>query len=443
MTTTVLIVDDNERVYSSLKPNFEHFGYRVVHAPDGRSALKVVRNGEISVVLLDIMLGKENGITVLQQVKESAPRVPVVMITGYASVDTAVQAMKMGAYDYVKKPLDFERLLKVVENAAELYDLSEENAVLKRRIEELSPRICLENSRLYHIVEHAKKLAQTDIPVLIVGENGSGKEVIADFIHSQSSRSRQKMHKINCAAFPESLLDNELFGHEKGAYTGADQRFCGIFEQADNSTLFLDEIGDMPSTIQAKILRVIQHNEFRRIGGTEQIRVNVRFIAATNQDLQAKIAAGAFREDLYFRLNAAIIEVPPLRERHEDIPLLVDYFLAEFSRAHGKRIERVAPEVMERFLTYLWPGNVRELKNTINYGVAITDTPIVKLVDLPPSLLQTENAPAPRGRAQEIERELIARTLSECRFNKKRTAELLGISRKTLYAKLSRYAIPA
>ncbi len=443
MNGSILVVDDNRKVFESLEPNFRHFGLAAVHASNGREALKRVSEGAIQTILLDIRLGSDNGIDVLRDLKETAPSVPVIMITGFGSIDTAVQAMKLGAYDYVKKPLDFDRLFKVVENALELYKLSEENAVLKRRIRELSPAICMENSRMYEIVEQARKLAQTDIPVLIIGENGSGKEVIADYIHTNSERNASKMHKINCAAFPESLLDNELFGHEKGAYTGANSAFQGIFERSQGSTLFLDEIGDMPLTIQAKILRVLQNREVRRIGGTDTIRIDVRFIAATNQNLTVKIADGSFREDLYFRLNTAILEVPPLRERREDIPHLIQYFLAEYSETHGKPVSSVSSEVMDRFFQYRWPGNVRELKNAVNYGVAITAGREITLQDLPPALLSGSSAPAPKGKREENERDLISRTLSECRWNKKRTAEILGISRKTLYAKIGRYGIGA
>lgn len=444
MTGTVLVVDDNEKIFQSLEPNFRHFGLAAIHAADGGNARAVVTAEKADVVLLDIRLGTENGIDVLRELKEVAPRLPVIMITGFGSIDTAVEAMKLGAYDYVKKPLDFDRLFKVVENALELYKLSEENAVLKRRIQELSPQICLENSRMFEIVEHARKLAQTDIPVLIAGENGSGKEVIADYIHSHSSRAALRMNKINCAAFPESLLDNELFGHEKGAYTGASSTFHGVFERSNKSTLFLDEIGDMPLTIQAKILRVLQNREVRRIGGSETISIDVRFIAATNQDLGELIASGAFREDLFFRLNTAIINVPALRERHEDIPHLTKYFLSEYSESHGKPVTAVTDEVMERFLTYRWPGNVRELKNAINYAVAITSSTVVGLLDLPPSISAISSAQAPtKGKRDETERELISKTLAECKWNKKRTAEILGISRKTLYAKIERYGIGA
>ncbi|MFP4152724.1 MAG: sigma-54-dependent transcriptional regulator [Alkalispirochaeta sp.] len=449
MTGTILVVDDNEKVFESLKPNFRHFGLNAIHAPGGTEAQRQVVGGNADIVLLDIRLGNENGIDVLREIKEIAPSLPVIMITGFGSIDTAVEAMKLGAFDYVKKPLDFDRLFKVVENALELSKLSEENAVLRRRIQELSPQICMENGRMYEIVDQARKLAQTDIPVLITGDNGSGKEVIADYIHTHSDRAGRKMHKINCAAFPESLLDNELFGHEKGAYTGANATFQGIFERADKSTLFLDEIGDMPLTIQAKILRVLQNREVRRIGGTDTISINVRFVAATNQNLPEKIASGEFREDLFFRLNTAILTVPPLRERREDIPHLTEYFLSEFSSAHGKPVTAVSGEVMDLFFRYPWPGNVRELKNAINYGVAITSDSTIGIEDLPPSVLAEQTTtgaaavPQPRGKKEESERELISRTLADCRWNKKRTAEILGISRKTLYAKIERYGIGA
>jgi two-component system response regulator AtoC len=372
MQARILIVDDNEAIFESLQPNFYQFGLETVYASDGAEAEETVTRGSVDAVLLDIMLETESGIDVLQRIKKINRHLPVIMITGYASIQTAVESMKLGAFDYVKKPLDFDRLFKVVENALELYKLSEENLVLKRRIRELSSHIYAENTKMTHVIEKATKLAQTDIPILIVGENGSGKEVVADYIHAYSSRAPHKMLKINCAAFPESLLDNELFGHEKGAYTGAENIFKGVFERANGSTLFLDEIGDMPVTIQAKILRVLQNNEIRRIGGAENFKVDVRFVAATNKDIGDLINKGMFRQDLFYRLNAAILSVPPLRERKEDIVLLAEYFLEEFSNSHGKEVRKIDTRVLEFFQQYSWPGNVRELRNTLNYAVAIT-----------------------------------------------------------------------
>lgn len=442
MTGTVLVVDDNRKVYESLEPNFRHFGMQAIHAADRQEAMAQLRAHPVHVVLLDIRLGSENGVDVLAEIREHHSDTPVIMITGFGSVDSAVQAMKLGAWDYVKKPLDFERLFKVVENALEVRRLSTENRELKRRLQEVTPALCMENRRMHNLVDNARKLAQTDIPVLVTGENGSGKELVADYIHRHSARSGNAMHKINCAAFPESLLDNELFGHEKGAYTGAGGTFAGVFERADGSTLFLDEIGDMPLTIQAKILRVLQNREIRRIGGTATISIDVRFIAATNQDLMAQMQQGLFREDLFFRLNTAIIHVPPLRERQEDIAPLTERFLEEFSRTHDKRVSAVSREVLALFQEYHWPGNIRELKNTMNYAVAMTSGTTISLQDLPPRVAgHTAPAAPARGRREETERHLVATTLAECQWNKKRAAEVLGISRKTLYAKIERYGI--
>ena len=442
MTGTVLVVDDNRKVFESLEPNFRHFGLVAIHAADRKEAMKHLSTADVHVVLLDIRLGSENGVAVLADIRQREPGIPVIMITGFGSVDSAVQAMKLGAYDYVKKPLDFERLFKVVENALELRRLSSENRELKKRLQEITPPLCLENRRVHDLVDNARKLAQTDIPVLITGENGSGKELVADFIHRHSGRNSHKMNKINCAAFPESLLDNELFGHEKGAYTGAGSTFAGVFERADQGTLFLDEIGDMPLTIQAKILRVLQNKEIRRIGGTSTVSIDVRFIAATNQDLASRMQDGLFREDLFFRLNTAIIHVPPLRDRVEDISPLACRFLEEFSGTHDKEVTAIAPEVLSLFQGYHWPGNIRELKNTINYAVAMASGDTITIGDLPSRVTGQHATMLPaRGRREETERHLVATTLSECQWNKKRAAEVLGVSRKTLYAKIERYGI--
>ena len=341
-----------------------------------------------------------------------------------------------------KKPLNFDHLLKVVENALELYKLNEENNVLKRRIQELSPKVYVQNPRMLNLIEEALKLARTNIPVLIVGENGSGKEVIADYIHSNSDRVANKMVKINCAAFPESLLDNELFGHEKGSYTGADREFLGVFERANNSTLFLDEIGDMPLTIQAKILRVLQSNEIRRIGGSETRTVDVRFIAATNRDIGDQIKKGDFRQDLFYRLNTALLTVPPLRERKEDIDLLISYFLKEFADSHDKPVTDISNTVRGLFFDYNWPGNVRELKNTINYAVAISSGSSLEESDLPPAFRRVKTSESDNLNIRLVmEKELIEKTLHQYHYNKKKTAEMLNMSRKTLYSKINRYGI--
>jgi DNA-binding NtrC family response regulator len=297
---------------------------------------------------------------------------------------------------------------------------------------------------MHEICDHAKKLAATDLPVLITGENGTGKEIMADFIHRHSSRHARKMLKINCAAFPESLLDNELFGHEKGAYTGANVLFKGVFEQAHESSLFLDEIGDMPLAIQAKILRTLQNHEIRRLGGAAMITIDVRFITATNKDLGKLIREKAFREDLLYRLNTAVIHLPPLRERTDDIPLLAEYFLTEYARTNAAPLKRLSQAVEERFARYSWPGNIRQLKNVLNYAAAISARESLEDDDLPPTFLAASQQHSPDSSGnirEEMEKNLILTMLQKTDYNKKKTAEMLNMSRKTLYSRLKKYGI--
>ena len=441
MQKKILIIDDKAKLCKSLAKNFNQRGYQTFYATNSREAIQSFSAKLFNVVLLDIMLGEENGIDVLKQLLSLHSHIPVIMITGHGSIDTAVQSIKLGAFDYVTKPLDFEKLLNRIENAAKISNLSEENRHLKDRLIELSPQIITRNTAMLELCHKAKKLAATNLPILISGENGTGKEIIADFIHVNSPRNSRKMHKINCAAFPETLLDNELFGHEKGAYTGADSLFKGVFERADTSTLFLDEIGDMPPTIQAKILRTLQNHEIRRIGGDRTITVDVRFIAATNKDLQELIRAKHFRKDLLYRLNTAELHIAPLRERKEDIPLLIEHFLNECFKTNSTNTKHVNDAVLERLLDYYWPGNVRELKNTINYAAAISSKNLIETEDLPPNFSHTEPPRKSENIREEIEKNLIIKTLQKTRCNKKKTAELLNMSRKTLYNKLERYGI--
>ncbi len=445
MKKTILIVDDKVKLCETLAQTFDQFGYQTFYATNKKDALRLFSQHQIHGVLLDIMLGEENGIDVLKELLLFRNNVPVIMITGYASVETAVQSLKLGAFDYVKKPLDLEQLVKVVENAIQISTLSEENQQLKNHlIEELLPQIITQNARMLEVCDNAKKLAATDLPILISGENGTGKEIMADFVHMHSPRNSRRMLKINCASFPETLLDNELFGHEKGAYTGANTVFKGVFERANKSSLFLDEIGDMPLAIQAKILRTLQNHEIRRLGGTTTIMVDVRFVAATNKDLTKLIRAEKFREDLLYRLNTAIIYIPPLRERKDDIPLLAEYFLSEYARMNSTHLKSINDAVQERFFQYHWPGNVRELKNVINYAAAISSKEYIDLDNLPldfPITLQ-QNAPeAPGNIREEMEKNLIIKMLQKTDYNKKKTAEILNMSRKTLYSRLRKYGI--
>ncbi len=441
MLKDILIVDDNVKLAKSLARNFEQLGHAVRSATDSRGALEILGNHPVGVVLLDIVLGAEDGLSVLKEIVRRFPGMPVIMITGFGSIESAVTSVKLGAFDYAQKPLDFNKVLKIVENAIRIGELEQENSTLRNRIMELSGNIVTRNSEVLAVCEKARKLAATNISVLILGENGTGKELLASLIHNASTRASRKLVTVNSAAFPDSLLDNELFGHEKGAFTGAQSRFIGIFERARDTTLYLDEIGDMSLSSQAKILRVLQNQEIRRIGGSETIKVDVRLITSTNRDLDRLIREKRFRQDLYYRLNAAILKLPPLRERRDDIPLLVDHFLAQFSLENGKKVRFVSSEVMERLMEHAWPGNIRELRNTINYAATLTVTDRIHLEDLPACLQETRERPRGDSMLVEAEKRLILRTLRETGNNKRKAAMVLNISRKTLYNKLKKYEI--
>ena len=441
MDTTVLIIDDNQRFRESLKRNLELRGLGCLEAANAAEALALCRKRPPDACLLDIMLGEESGLDLLPRLLGVKKDLPVIIITGYASIESAVTAIKQGAFDYVQKPVKFEALYKKIASATRLNRLREENEALKARISDLAPRIVSEDPRVLAAVERLGKLAGTDIPILIVGESGTGKEVFADYAHYRSSRSSGRLLKINCAAFPESLLDNELFGHEKGAYTGADSAFKGVFEKAQGGTLFMDEIGDMGVNIQSKILRVIQNREIRRLGGDETISVDARFIAATNKRLESLIEDGRFREDLFYRLNTATVEIPPLPERACDIPLLTAHFVEEYSRENRKSIEGASPEVLAAFLAYGWPGNVRELKNVTMYACALCSSERIAAQDLPASFAAGARRAGGDGAFREAERALLEKTLQRVAGNKKRAAEELSISRSTLYSKLRKHGI--
>ena len=442
MKDTILIIDDKVKLCKSLAKNFVQSDYHSFYATNRQEALSLFSQHHVQAVLLDIMLGEDDGIEILKELLVLRSNVPVIMITGYASVDTAVQSIKLGAFDYVTKPLDFDKLLEIVEKAVRTTQPSGPHGSSKHGERRALPQIITRNYAIIELCGKAKKLAATDLPILICGENGTGKEIIADFIHAHSPRKTQKMLKMNCAAFPETLLDNELFGHEKGAYTGADSSFKGVFERADGSTLFLDEIGDMPLTIQAKLLRTLQTHEIRRLGGEETSIVDVRFIAATNRELELLIEERKFRQDLLYRLNTAMLSLPALRERKEDIPLLAQFFLSEYSTLNSTGAENVSPDVLKKFLEYHWPGNVRELKNTVNYSAAMSSKDFIDIEDLPPNFLHPKHHAGPENVREDMEIKLIVKMLQKANYNKKKAAELLHMSRRTLYNKLEKYSIP-
>jgi DNA-binding NtrC family response regulator len=441
MATGILIIDDNIKLCKSLAQNFDQLGYRSYFAENSAKAFEILSQHPVGAVLLDIVLGKEDGVSILERLLAWNSRLPVIMITGYGSIETAVKSVKLGAFDYVQKPLDFNNILKIVENAVRMADLKNENQRLKNRIVALTDRIITRNQKMIDVCNKAKRLAETEMPILIVGENGTGKELLANFIHNHSKRSAYQINSINCAAFPETLLDNELFGHEKGAYTGADATFIGIFEKADKGTLHLDEIGDMAPSTQAKILRTLQNNEIRRIGGNQNITIDVRFIASTNKDIQKLIDEGRFREDLYYRINAATLHIPPLKERMEDIPILVNYFLSQMSNNNSKMVKRVSDDVLMRFGQYHWPGNIRELKNTMNYAATMATASDIRIEDLPAAFIDMEKKEGEYNIMEETEKMLILKMLKQSDYNKRKAARLLEISRKTLYNKLKKYGI--
>ena len=441
MKTSILIIDDNVKWCKSLVQNFEPRGYHVLSATNGQEARGIISTYPVHAVLLDIMLGEENGLELLDELLLLHRDLPVIMITGFGSIDTAVQALKLGAFDYVTKPLDFEKLLRSVEKAIKLSQNSEHNHRRKDQSGERFPSLITQNEKMLELCERAEKFARTDFPILIFGENGTGKEVVADFIHANSARSSHNMLKINCASFPETLLDNELFGHEKGAYTGADSGFKGVFERAEQSSLFLDEIADMPLTIQAKILRTLQNHELRRLGGQHTITVDVRFLAATNKDLRKLIREKTFRDDLFYRLDVTTIQVPPLRERKDDIPLLAEYFLSEYRKKNSTCAQHISETVLATFSQYEWPGNVRELRNALRYAATITTGETILVEDLPPRFRQVHPQQGATNVREDMERNLILKTLQKTDYNKKKTAELLNMSRTTLYNKLGKYGI--
>jgi two-component system nitrogen regulation response regulator NtrX len=362
MPRTILIADDEQGVRDSLQRLLEFESYRVVMAPDGPAALAAVRDRSIDLALIDIKMPGMDGLEVLSQLHADHPQLPVVIISGHGTIQTAVEATRLGAFDFVEKPIDADRLLLVIRNGLAQRRLLKENVTLKAAVRHKT-RIVGEHPEIQRIMETIRKVAPANARVLIMGENGTGKEMVARALHELSPRAEEPFVEVNCAAIPEELIESELFGHERGAFTGAVGRRVGKFELADSGTLFLDEVGDMSLNAQAKVLRVLQESVFERVGGTETMRVDVRVIAATNKDLLKASRDGAFREDLFYRLNVVPITVPPLRDRPSDIPLLVEHFLQQSATELGQAPRKVSRAAMEALREYTWPGNVRDLKN--------------------------------------------------------------------------------
>ncbi len=371
---SLLVADDDTAHRTMLRKLLSGWGYAITEADDGGSAVEAVRRQPFDLILMDIRMIKVSGLTALTEIKAFNPAIPVVIMTAYASVETAVEALKKGAYDYLTKPLDFDELRLTLERAVDHSHLREENRLLRASLGERFDRRNLigRSAAMTRLLDTASQVAPSEATVLITGESGTGKEMIAGLIHTNSLRKDGPFIKFNCAAIAETLLESELFGHEKGAFTGADRRKEGKFRQADGGSLFLDEVSEMSVGMQVKLLRVLQERELTRVGGEEVIRVDVRLIAATNRDLLREVGAGRFREDLFYRLNVVTLFVPPLRERQEDIPLLAQEFLARFAEKNRKSIKGFTPQAMDRLLRHPWPGNVRELMNAVERGVVLS-----------------------------------------------------------------------
>ncbi len=442
----LLVVDDEPIALRNLVYVLKKEGYDVTGVQSGPEALRLLEKQEFPLVLTDLRMEKVDGMQVLKKAKELWPDSEIIMITGYATVDSAVEAMKAGAYSYVAKPYKLDEVRKVVKEAIEKITLKMENRRLRERIEALRPDISIitRNKRMQKILETARHVADSDSTVMILGESGTGKELVARFIHSSSRRKDGPFVAVNCGAFTEDLLANELFGHVKGAFTGAHEAKKGLAEMADGGTLFLDEVTEMSLPMQVKLLRLIQEKEILPLGGTKPVKVDVRFIAATNRNLQDEVKKGTFRQDLYYRLNVVSFSLPPLSERKDDIPLLVQFFIQKYAKLMEKGVKGISQDAMAILQQYDFPGNVRELENIIERGVALTDGDTIEVAHLPEDLrdvtlrmFRKKDGRLPS--LEEQERDYIEWVLKEAGGNKTLAAQMLGIDRVSLWRKLKKY----
>lgn len=462
MGHSILIVDDEASILSTLKGALEDEGYSVSTCGSGEEALSHLAAHTPDTILLDIWMPGMDGLETLRRIKEGWPESVVIMMSGHGTIETAVRSTKLGAYDFVEKPLSLEKILVLLKNAQTTHELAIENTALRKQLARTKSLIG-KSSSIEQIREMIRRVAPTTGSVLITGENGTGKEVVAQNIHALSPRYNKPFIEVNCAAIPEELIESELFGHEKGSFTGANQQRRGKFDLAHGGTLFLDEIGDMSLKTQAKILRILQDQKFTRVGGSQSFTVDVRIIAATNKDLKAEIQKGAFREDLFYRLNVIPCQIPPLRERKEDIPLLVEHFLQSFCNSHGRPALKFSDEALRVMSSYSWPGNVRELKNFIErIVILVTDAESKKplsaalilqhLNEEPQNAAGSDEKTLPgftpgsgvrnlKDARHEFEREFILKTLKENDWNVSKTATVLGVERSHLHRKIKSYGI--
>jgi len=470
MSRTLLIIDDEASIRQSLAGALGDEGYRILSAASASQGMEMLRKQTPDLILLDIWMPEMDGLTLLNELKKNGLETPIIMMSGHGNIETAVKATKLGAFDFVEKPIELDRLLVLIRNALSARDLTEENQALKKQLSSRRPLIG-ESPSIKHIQELIKRVAPTSGSVLITGENGTGKEVVAQTIHALSNRFKKSFIEVNCAAIPEELIESELFGHEKGAFTGAIQMRRGRFDLADDGTLFLDEIGDMSLKTQAKILRILQEQKFERVGGHETHSIDVRVIAATNKDLKTEMGKGTFREDLYFRLNVVRIHLPALRERKEDVPILATYFLKEFATLHQKAPRTLSDEVSKMLMKYSWPGNIRELRNLIE-RLVILQAPEdaeskITADEIKPHLgdvsfnvtssgkngefgdvaqhgaVALSSGKSLKNAKTEFEREYIVQALKENNWNVSKTAQTLGIERSYLHRRMKSFGIEA
>jgi two-component system response regulator HydG len=440
----ILVVDDDLSHCTIIQALMKGWGYRVTLAHNGLEAVEQAKGTPFDLILSDVRMAEMDGIEALKAIKTYNPAIPILIMTAYSNVESAVEAIKAGAYDYLTKPLDFDILQLTLERALEHTSLKSENKTLKQQLIADHGNMIGRSVPMRRLMEMIAMIAPSEATVLICGESGTGKELIARAVHANSQRKDRPLVSINCAALSESLLESELFGHEKGAFTGADKRREGRFMEANQGTLFLDEIGEVSPLMQAKLLRAIQEREIQRVGSNQTLSVDVRLIAATNRDLMAEVEAGRFRQDLYYRLNVVTVDSPPLRQRREDIPLLAMHFLAKFAERNCKSVKGFTPQAMDMLLKYYWPGNVRELENTVERGVILLTGDFISEKELPLSMSsladdeQENGLDQPIQPLEQVEKNAILAALEKTAGNKTEAAKQLGITRKTLLAKLQK-----
>lgn len=444
MKETVLLIEDEKLMRVTLEDALKSAGYDVVSFETGAEALAALKNNSFGVVVTDVRLPDIDGISMLKEIG-GMNDAQIIVMTAFGTIKDAVDAMKLGAFDYITKPFSLDEFLLIIERALDVKRLKEENIRLKKDLNRCYrfPNIIGESQEMKKVFSLMEKVSESDSTVLILGESGTGKELVATTIHYQSKRKDKPLIKVNCAALPEGLIESELFGHEKGAFTGAIKRKPGRFELANGGTIFLDEVGDLPLSTQSKLLRVIQERQFERLGGTETLNADVRVIAATNKNLEEEVKKGNFREDLYYRLNVIPITLPPLRNRKEDIPYLIDFFLDKYRNKNSRNV-RFSKDAIDVLMNYDYPGNIRELENIIERSVTLSTSDIIQKDDLPTVILKEADSSKNLSLSEvaaKAEKEHIIRILKATKGNKTRAAEMLGISRKTLWEKMNAYGI--